>query len=472
MFGYSQEEFKTLEVEDLHPADSRQYVMSEFEELARGEKSFLTSIPCIRKHGSLFFVDITATPTVLHGKSYLVSFFTDITERKKAAEEHQKLESQLIQAQKMESVGRLAGGVAHDFNNMLSVILGYSNMALSKLNPADPLFQDIEEISKAANRSADLTRQLLSFSRKQIISPVILDLNDQMKSMERLLKRIIGEDIDLKFVLNENLWPVYLDPTQADQIVANLTVNSRDAMPDGGTLTVETGNVTFDEAYCQMHGGFIPGDFAMLAVSDSGCGMDKETLALVFEPFFTTKELGKGTGLGLATVYGIVKQNNGFINIYSEPGNGTTIKIYLPRQGGKESVPAFEERSTGKTIGNETILLVEDEEQLRKLAKKFLEERGYKVFETANPRDALSLFEKHGEAIDLLLTDVVMSDMNGRELSERIKALKPDIKSLFISGYTTNAIAHRGVLDKGVHFLQKPFSFEVLAIKVRETLES
>ena len=396
----------------------------------------------------------------------------DITERKQAEEEHQKLEAQLRQAQKMEAVGRLAGGVAHDFNNMLGVILGYADMALSRLNPADPLYQDLQEIAGAARRSADLTRQLLAFSRRQTIAPQVLDLNAQMKGMERLRRRIIGEDIALEFALSPDLWPVRLDPSQVDQVVANLAVNSRDAMPDGGKLTVETGNMTFDEAYRQTHPWVLPGDYALLTVSDNGCGMDKEALEHVFEPFFTTKAEGKGTGLGLATVYGIVKQNNGFIDIYSEPGQGTTVKIYFPRHRGEAQARPVAAPELAPVGGQETILLVEDEDQLRRLARTLLERLGYRVLEATSPGEALILCEKHEGEIHLLLTDVVMPNMSGKELAERITAIKPGLKTLFMSGYTADAIAHRGVLEEGIHFLQKPFSLDALAKKVREVLSS
>ncbi len=358
----------------------------------------------------------------------------DITERK-------KLEDQFRQAQKLEAVGRLAGGVAHDFNNMLSVILGYSELIISKLKPFDPIFAHIKAVQSAANRSADLTRQLLAFSRKQTISPRVVDLNEQTKTMERLLTRIIGEDIDLMFVQKPGLWPVYMDPAQVDQILANLAVNSRDAMPDGGKLTVETSNITLGKNYGEEQLGFSPGDFVMLAVSDTGCGIDRETMEHVFEPFFTTKPEGKGTGLGLATVYGIAKQNDGFINIYSEPGQGTTVKIYLPRYSGREEAVRAE-RVNGRSPGGwETILLVEDEGPIREMAKTMLEGLGYKVVEAHEPGEAILLCEKYSQELHLLFTDIVMPNMNGKELETRIRAIRPGIRTLFMSGYTANAIA-------------------------------
>jgi len=401
---------------------------------------------------------------------HITSLSLNITANKRAEEEREKLQRQLLQAQRMESVGRLAGGVAHDFNNMLNVILGYTETALMDLKPEDPIYDDLQEVMRATTRSANLAHQLLAFSRQQAITPKVIDMNAQMKDLDRLLRRIIGEDVDLEFRLAPDLWPVFLDATQLDQIVANLAVNSRDAMPDGGRLLVETRNTVLDEEYCRDHLGFLPGDYVMLEVSDSGIGMDKETLEHVFEPFFTTKGEGRGTGLGLATVYGIVQQNNGYINIYSEPGQGTVVRIYLPRSIDKERIElaSFRETSLG---GRETVLLAEDEASLRELVKTMLEGLGYSVLEAASPDDAIAQCEQYAGEIHLLVTDVVMPAMNGRELEDRIKALKPEIKTLFMSGYTADLIAHRGVLYKEVHFLQKPFSREALAEKVREALD-
>ncbi|MFH1242075.1 MAG: ATP-binding protein, partial [Pseudomonadota bacterium] len=389
----------------------------------------------------------------------------DITELKKA-------QAQFLQAQKMEVVGRLVGGVAHDFNNMLSVILGYTDIAMLKLDPADPVLGNLKEVKDAARRSADLVRQLLAFSRHQVISPKPMDLNEVMKNMERLLQRLLGEDIDLAFVLAPDLWAVLMDPAQVDQIVANLAVNSRDAMPDGGKLTVETGNVTFDEAYCEGRLGFVPGEYVMLAISDTGHGMDKETLEKVFEPFYTTKGEGMGTGLGLSTVYGIVKQNNGFINVYSEPGEGTTVRVYMPRCKGEDKAEGVAVPEGEVSGGRETILIVEDQEQVRQLARGMLQGLGYQILEAGDGGDALAICERHAGDIHLLLTDVVLPTMNGKELETRICAQRPGIKVLFMSGYTANAISHRGVLDEGVHFLQKPFTLETLARKVREALDT
>ena len=401
-----------------------------------------------------------------------VGALRDITGEKQSEGEREKLQAQLIQAQKMESVGRLAGGVAHDFNNMLTVILGHADLALHRLDPVSPLRTDLLRIEEAAQRSADLTRRLLAFARKQTIVPKVLDLNDTMEGMLEMLRRLIGENIDTAWAPGRGLWPVKIDPAQVNQILANLFVNARDAIVDDGKVTIETGNVEFDQAYCAEHTGFIPGRFVMLAVSDDGRGMDEETHAHIFEPFFTTKGVGKGTGLGMATVYGIVKQNEGFINVYSEVCKGTTIKIYLPRYAAEAAPVCAEDPVPPAEGGTETILLVEDDSMVLELNKTLLEKLGYTVLPASVPGEAIRLAEEHREKIRLLITDVVMPEMNGRELSNRLTTLLPDLKSLFLSGYTANVIAHRGVLEEGVHFLQKPVSRNNLALKVRQVLES
>jgi two-component system, cell cycle sensor histidine kinase and response regulator CckA len=385
--------------------------------------------------------------------------------------EHRKLEAQFIQAQKMESVGRLAGGVAHDFNNMLSVIVGYSEMALAKLDPLDPIHEDLQEIYEAGVRSTDITRQLLAFARKQTIAPVALDLNEAVKGMLKMLHRLIGEDIDLAWLPKNSPLPVMMDPSQVDQLLANLCVNARDAIHGVGRVTIETEEVVFDEAYCADHHGFVPGEYVLLAVSDDGCGMGPDTLAKIFEPFFTTKAVGRGTGLGLATVYGIVKQNNGFINVYSEPGKGTTIKIYLARQTDAQ-VKVLSDSPANIPMGHgEIILVVEDETSILRFTKRMLEELGYTVLAAESPNQALELAEKRPNEIDLLITDVVMPEMNGKELSHRLHEAYPNLKTIFMSGYTANGIAHRGVLEKDANFIQKPFSAESMAQKVRATLD-
>jgi nitrogen-specific signal transduction histidine kinase/CheY-like chemotaxis protein len=386
--------------------------------------------------------------------------------------EHRKLEAQLRQAQKMESVGRLAGGVAHDFNNMLGVILGHVEFALEKADENHDLVSDLNEIQKAAKRSADITKQLLAFARKQTISPRKLDLNDTVESMLNMLRRLIGEDINLAWNPGKQLWPVKMDPSQVDQILANLCVNARDAIEGVGKLTIETGMKTFDPAYCADHAGFVPGGFVVLAVSDDGCGMDKKTLNNIFEPFFTTKDVGKGTGLGLATVYGIVKQNNGFINVYSEPDQGTTFRIYLPRCVAADEPSVVVNSEKPVPTGTETILLVEDESAILRMTQMMLERKGYSVLPAATPAEAMDLAKTHADNIHLLMTDVVMPEMNGRDLAKHLTGLFPDIKLLFMSGYTANVIAHQGVLDEKVAFIQKPFSMKDLAEKVREVLDT
>lgn len=404
--------------------------------------------------------------------AYALSFRKSETARKVSEQKSRSLEDQLLQAQKLESVGRLAGGVAHDYNNMLSVIIGYTELAMEKVPSHDPLHADLGEILRAARRSVEITRQLLAFARKQTISPRPMDLNETVEGMLRMLRRLIGEDIDLSWQPGAGLWPVKMDPVQIDQILVNLCVNARDAISGVGKITIETENMVFDEAYCADHAGFAPGRFVMLAVSDDGCGMDRQTLESVFEPFFTTKEINQGTGLGLSTVYGIVKQNSGFVNVYSEPGKGTTFRIYLPRhEGGTQRPEARLEDEIPRGRG-ETVLLVEDEPSIMKMGQVMLEKLGYRVLAAGGPEEALELAGARPGSIDLLITDVVMPDMNGRELAARIGPLCPGMRTLFMSGYTANVIAHHGVLDSGVHFLEKPFSRQELAVRVREVLEA
>lgn len=394
----------------------------------------------------------------------------DITERKQAEAERERLRAQLTQAQKMESIGRLAGGVAHDFNNMLGVILGHTEMALDRIEPCAPLRADLEQIQTAAERSADLTRQLLAFARKQTVAPRVLDLNETVQGMLKMLGRLIGEDITLAWSPASTIWPVFVDPSQVDQVLANLCVNARDAIGGSGIITIETANVRFDVADCAGRAGFVPGEHVMLAVSDDGCGLDARALSHLFEPFFTTKGVGKGTGLGLATVYGIVKQNNGFIDVSSEPGRGTTFRIYLPRHEAewvRRPVPAS---APTPASGGESILLVEDEPAMLEMTARMLAKMGYAVIAAGTPGEALRLAREHQGPIDLVVTDVVMPEMNGRELAKSLLTLYPEISRLFMSGYTADVIAHHGVLDEGVHFIQKPFSAKDLAARIREVL--
>lgn len=395
----------------------------------------------------------------------------DVTERKLSEMERERLQAQLLQSQKMEAVGQLAGGVAHDFNNMLQAILGYIGLVQDETDPESTLGQYLEEAHRAAERSANLTRQLLAFARKQTVAPVVLDLNESVESMLKMLRRLIGEDIELRWRPHSGLWPVKMDPAQIDQVLANLCVNARDAIRGVGTITIETGQAVLDEARCREHGETAPGDYVLLEVTDDGCGMDPETLDKVFEPFFTTKGLGEGTGLGLATVYGIVKQNDGFVEVYSEPGEGTRFKVYLPRYHGP--VPGTTESPVGTIpLGQgETILLVEDEPAILNMASTMLRNLGYVVLAVNTPSEAIRLAQEHPAPIALLITDVVMPDMNGRDLAERFQILRPVTKCLFMSGYTANVMADRNILSDDVQFIQKPFSRKDLAFKIREMLE-
>jgi two-component system cell cycle sensor histidine kinase/response regulator CckA len=386
--------------------------------------------------------------------------------------ERQRIEEQLRQSQKMEAIGSLAGGVAHDFNNLLSVILGYSDMILSgQPGDVESIREDVGVIKGAAERAADLTRQLLAFSRKQVLEPRVVDLNDVIAQTDRIVRRILGEDIELRVLPADHLWRVKVDPGQIEQVIVNLIVNARDAMPTGGTLTVETANVELDDTYAAEHVGVTPGPHVMLAVSDNGCGMDKQTQARIFEPFFTTKETGKGTGLGLSTVFGIVQQSRGNIWLYSEPGKGTTFKIYLPRT---EDLPVSDRPQTPTPLpgGGETILLVEDEPEVRELLRRILTQHGYHVIEARHPADALSHAEHFPATIHLLVTDVVMPGISGPQLAEQIRSSRPIMKQLYISGYTDSTIVHHGILDAKVAFLQKPIVPDALLNKVKDVLSS
>ncbi|MFH2067271.1 MAG: PAS domain S-box protein [Pseudomonadota bacterium] len=396
----------------------------------------------------------------------------DITEKKQAETEQKKMEEQLRQAQKMEAIGRLAGGVAHDFNNMLSIILGNTEMAMDELDTDNPVQPRLKEIYKAGERSANLTRQLLAFARKQTIAPQLLDLNRIIDDMLKMLKRLIGEDIDLVWQPKTPLQAVKIDPSQVDQVLANLCINARDAIDGCGKVTIETGNVVFDADYCKDHPGFNPGSFVMIGVSDNGSGMDKTTLANLFEPFFTTKAKGRGSGLGLATVYGIAKQNKGFVNVYSEPGKGTIFKLYFPSH--QAAVPSASGKGQSRELprGSETILLVEDEMAILLMTRIMLERLGYKVLAASTPGEAMRMVHSPDcETIHLLMTDVVMPEMNGKDLAGKVLGIRPEVKCLFMSGYTANVIAHHGVLDQGVAFISKPFSGRDLGIKIREVLD-
>ena len=426
-----------------------------------------------RQDGSEFWVEVLLSYSLIGGEERSIVLVRDVTDRLRVEEEREKLQGQLNQAQKIESVGRLAGGVAHDFNNMLGVILGFTELALEGTTDNPPLHTALLEIRKAAERSADLTRQLLAFARKQTIAPRVLDLNETVEGMLTMLRRLIGEEVELAWRPGPALPPVRIDPTQIDQILVNLCVNARDAITGAGEVSIETGWVRLDEAYCQQHMDCTPGDHVWLAVRDNGCGMDDETLAHLFEPFFTTKGVGEGTGLGLSTLYGIVRQNNGFIQVRSAPGQGTTFTVYLPKHVAERSGPtpfAAPEPATVES-GHETILLVEDDPALLGMTRTMLERQGYTVLAAASPAEALRLAGERRGAIDLLMTDVIMPDMNGRDLARKLLGLQPGLRRLFMSGYTADVIAHHGVLNSGVHFIQKPFTLQELTAKVAEALE-
>ena len=435
-----------------------------------GEPPITYELEVLAKDGRKLSFEVSTRLIYQGGKPVGVQGIArDLTQRK-------ELEEQLRQAQKMEAVGRLAGGIAHDFNNLLAVLMGYSELMMQRLEPGDTLHKSAQEIGKAAERAATLTRQLLAFSRKQMLAPKVLDLNVVLSEMEDLLRRLIREDVTLRVAPDNGLWHIKADRGQLEQVILNLTLNARDAMPHGGRVTIETQNVELDAAYARRRPVVQAGSYVLLAVSDTGVGMDAETQAHIFEPFFTTKEKGKGTGLGLATVYGIVKQSGGYIWVYSEMGRGTTFKVYLPRV-----VERVEESSRGlgampqveaPVPAAETILLVEDEEGVREVAREFLEIMGYKVLETRSPADAMRIAQNHPGEIHLLLTDVVMPEMGGRDLAERLQRIRPRMKVLYMSGYTDDAIVHHGVLDADTPFLQKPFARDTLERKVREVLRS
>ena len=468
MSGYSSKELMQMTVQGLETIETDDETLAHIQSVIEGESARIETVHR-RKDGNLLYIDLVAQ-NLPGSEDKLFAFIRDITEQKQAEKAQERLQEQLVQAQKMESVGRLAGGVAHDFNNMLGVILGHTEMAMDQLETSQPIKEDLEEIRKAAERSADLTRQLLAFARKQTIAPKVLDLNDTVTSMFRMLQRLIGEDIHLSWQPGPDLWPVKIDPSQIDQILANLCINARDAISGVGRISIRTENVTYDEASCNSILDCSPGSYVLLTVSDDGSGIDPEILSHIFEPFFTTKPQGQGTGLGLATVYGIVKQNRGFINVKSERDKGTTFHIYIPRYSGMTS-----ERTTKFSIpasgGHETILLVEDEPAILKMVGMMLARLGYTVLSASSPGEAIRLSNEYGSAIHLLMTDVIMPEMNGRDLAEQLLSINPNLKRLYMSGYTADLIAPHGVLEEGVQFIQKPFSKTDLADKIRRVLK-
>jgi len=471
LFGYSREELLHQTAQKISAGEppysfqeARQWIQKASQE---GTQSFEWSSR--KKSGELFWVEVILSATRIGGEGRVLAVLRDITDRKHAEEEKQKLQSQLLQSQKMESIGRLAGGVAHDFNNMLCVILGYTELITARLPVDDPLLRDLQAIEKAACHSRDVTAQLLAFSRKQLIAPRPVNLNTIISVAKETLAPLIGEDVELQFYPGPGLWNILFDPAQLEQILVNLAVNARDALPSGGKLIIKTTNISLDEASCREQSGLMPGDHVLLEVNDNGLGMDTETLAHIFEPFFTTKDVGEGTGLGLATVYGIIEQNGGFIHVSSEPGRGTTFKVYIPKGAEQERAPVKTARPSVAS-GTGTILLVEDDMMVSRMTAEMLQSIGYTVLIANNAVDALSLCENNHSPIELLLTDVVMPKMNGKELRDRIKILRPEIKVLFMSGYTSNIIVQHGISGEGVHFIQKPFNLTDFALKLRHVL--
>ena len=467
MLGYTEEELLGMNVSEvIHPDDWKDH-LPVAEQVLKGELDFFQiEARYLHKQGheiwSLTSVSVIRDST---GKIlFSLGQYIDLTERR-------KLEEQFQQAQKMEAVGRLAGGVAHDFNNLLMVMRGYTELMLGRLSANDPLRSNAEEIQKAADRATSLTQQLLAFSRKQVMQPKVFDLNAVVAETEKMLRRLIGEDIELATLLGPELGRVKADPGQIEQVILNLAVNARDAMPQGGKLVMETANVELTQAFARQHPGVTPGPHVMLAMSDTGVGMDAETQARIFEPFFTTKEKGKGTGLGLATVYGIVKQSGGYIWVYSEAGQGTTFEIYLPRVEDAVTADQEEHAVSQPPSGSETVLLVEDEEPVRKLAREFLESSGYTVLEAEDPVEAMHLSDRHQGPIHLMVTDVVMPKMSGHELAQQMASVRPEMKVLYVSGYTDDALGQYGVPTQDSFFLQKPFSLDTLARKMRTLLE-
>ena len=468
--GYEREELLQMHISGI--SHRRPERWAELFDEVREKGSISLQSTHYRKDGTPLQVDITSS-YLRHGeREYCIGFAVDITERLRAQHDHDKLLEQFNQAQKMESVGRLAGGVAHDFNNMLTIIQLSTQQALEQVDRNQPVHEDLTDIANATRRSADLTRQLLTFARKQTIAPQVLDLNGTVGGMLKILGRLLGENLDLEWRPAADLWPVSMDPSQIDQLLANLCVNSRDAISDVGKVTIQTANQSFDAAECASRTGFTPGDYVQLTVSDNGCGMDEQTLANIFEPFFTTKAAGKGTGLGLATVYGIVKQNGGLIDVSSAPQRGTTISVYLPRYLGVPEPLGIEVPSRRMRSASETVLVVEDERVIAKMIKRTLARKGYTVLVAHTPTDAIRIASEHSGQIQLLLTDVILPEMNGHELSVRLMDHFPRVRCLFMSGYTADAIAHHGVLKPNVSFISKPFSAEGLTCKVREVLDS
>ena len=472
MLGYdSPEDLMKHNLDDIYmdPAERREWTSS----YEPGEKGHRRELRWKRKDGKPIWLELNArTIRNADGSTrYIEGFVHDITDRRESEEEKRRLLEQLVQSQKMEAVGQLAGGIAHDFNNLLTAITGYSELLLGELPPEDLRRSHAEEIRKAGERAASLTQQLLAFSRRQVLEPKILDVNTVVSDIERMLRRLIGEHIELKTRKEINLWKVRADPGQIEQAILNLVINARDAMPEGGTLAIETNNKSLDEAYASSHVPTQAGDYVEVAVTDTGSGISDEVMARLFEPFFTTKEVGKGTGLGLSTTYGIVKQSGGYLWCESEVGRGTTFRVYLPRVDEPVTHPEQQPAPPPIHPGDETVLLVEDEPEVRSLVQRILKTQGYTVVTAANPDEAIAVAREFKGTIQVMVTDVVMPGMTGLQLAARLMPTRPNMRVLFVSGYTHDAIGHDGILDPGTAFLQKPFTPNALARKVREVLE-
>jgi len=460
-YGWPIEKLESMKVTDINNIGEDE-VRKNIVKILNGKKNNFQLKHC-KADGDTVDVEVFSSRVQIGGKVYIHSIIHDIAEQK-------RLEEQLLQSQKMESIGRLAGGIAHDYNNILTVILNYCELALIGLDSSSELAGYIKEIKKAGERSNEITSQLLAFARKQSYNPKILDLNESINEMISMLQRLIGESIELEWLPSSSVCPVRMDPSQLHQILANLCINARDAIGESGKITIETSCVSIDGNYAGKNPGFLSGEFVMLTVSDNGCGMDKSMIKNIFEPFFTTKGVGKGTGLGLSTVYGIVKQNGGFINVYSEMGEGTTFKIYLKCESeGAEKIEGSQKTISTESKG-ETVLIVEDEEAILQIAEKMLETLGYNILTANSPQEALSIAKKYSGKIDIIVTDVVMPGLDGKKMSDKVIAIHPDVKVLFMSGYTSNVIEQHGLVGENVNFIQKPFQMDDLALKIRQTL--
>ena len=471
MLGYTCEEMKAMGRSDIYPAESFPHIQVQLRDQIQGVNGTGTDVPCLRKDGTIFYADASGTVITIDGRMHAVGFFRDITERKQADALRISLEEQLRQQQRLETVGQLAAGVAHDFNNILTGITGFTQFALNSLPVAGATRDDLAEVLKLAQRAAELTRQLLAFSRRQPLQPVVLNINDVIRNLANMLSRLLGEHIKMVFELADDLGAVRVDPGQFEQVLMNLAVNARDAMPDGGILTIGTANAELDEEYSSTHIGTMPGSYVMLTVADSGCGMSAELLEHIFEPFFTTKGIGKGTGLGLATVYGIVKQHGGNIWVYSEPDHGTVFRTYFPQVTDEISAVAITESSNTCT-GTETILIVEDDPIVLKVTQGILTKFGYHVLTAALPSLAETVLAEHGDTIALMLTDIMMPERNGHQLYESVHARFPHLRVLYMSGYPAEVIGNQGILDSTTAFISKPFTANALGQKVRDILDA